>query len=65
MPVLLAYGQEDVTPDPLADVAMFRSTTDIALRLFPQMGHMHNFGATRARLWRALTDFADRIAAGG
>jgi pimeloyl-ACP methyl ester carboxylesterase len=61
-PVLLAYGEVDVTPDPLADVAAFRSTADISLRVIPRMAHMHNFAPTRQVLWRRLTQFATAIA---
>lgn len=61
-PVLLVYGQVDVTLDPPADVAAFRSTADICLLILPRMAHMHNFAPTRARLWRRLISFADTAA---
>lgn len=56
-PVFLAYGQMDVTPEPLADVAMFRSSCDIRLSIIPRMAHLHNFADTRAELWRRLGDY--------
>jgi pimeloyl-ACP methyl ester carboxylesterase len=57
-PVLLAYGEVDVTLEPLADAAMFRSTSDLTLLIVPQMAHMHNFAPTREKLWRRLEQFA-------
>ena len=61
-PVLLAYGEIDVTVEPLADAAMFRSTSDLSLLIVPRMAHMHNFAPTRQRLWRRLSEFAFRVA---
>lgn len=62
VPVFLAYGESDVTLEPLADAAMFRSTTDLTLLVVPRMAHMHNFAASRRRLWRRLDEFAFRTA---
>src|SRR5688572_13352160 len=62
VPVFLAYGEIDVTPEPLADAAMFRSTCDLTLLIVPRMAHMHNFAPTRLNLWRRMGDFAQRIA---
>jgi len=61
-PVFLAYGEIDVTPDPLADAGMLRSTCDLTLLIVPRMAHMHNFAPTRVKLWRRMSDFAHRIA---
>jgi len=61
-PVFLAYGEEDVTPEPLADVGMFRSTCDIRLAIIPGMAHMHNFASPRAQLWRRLESFVRDVA---
>jgi pimeloyl-ACP methyl ester carboxylesterase len=63
-PVFLGYGEEDVTPEPLYDVAAFRSTCDIRLAIIPGMAHMHNFAAPRAELWRRLDGFVREVAAG-
>jgi pimeloyl-ACP methyl ester carboxylesterase len=64
VPVFLAYGEEDVTPEPLYDVAAFRSTCDIRLAIIPGMAHMHNFAAPRAHLWRRLDGFVRGVAEG-
>jgi pimeloyl-ACP methyl ester carboxylesterase len=62
VPVLLVYGEVDVTADPLADVGMFLSTTDISMKIIPSMAHMHNFAPTRQAVWRQLSHFAVRVA---
>jgi pimeloyl-ACP methyl ester carboxylesterase len=62
VPVFLGYGEVDVTPEPLADVAAFRSTADISLLVVRGMAHMHNFAPTRRVLWRRLTRFAQAAA---
>jgi pimeloyl-ACP methyl ester carboxylesterase len=62
VPVLYACGEIDVTPDPLADVGMFRSSCDVTLLIVPRMAHMHNFAPTRRTLWRRLNDFARQVA---
>lgn len=63
VPVLLVYGEQDVTLEPLADLAMFRSAADLALLLVPRAGHMHNFAPTRHLVWTRLAAFADQVIA--
>jgi pimeloyl-ACP methyl ester carboxylesterase len=62
VPVLLAYGEVDVTGDPLADAGAFRSTADLSLLILPRMAHMHNFAPTRDILWRRISQFAHWVA---
>jgi pimeloyl-ACP methyl ester carboxylesterase len=57
VPVLLAYGEVDVTPEPLVDAMMFRSTCDLHLAIIPEMAHMHNFADTRRALWQRIENF--------
>jgi pimeloyl-ACP methyl ester carboxylesterase len=64
VPVLLAYGEIDVTGEPLNDAAAFRSTADLTLLVLPRMAHMHNFAPTRETLWRRLARFAETVAEG-
>jgi pimeloyl-ACP methyl ester carboxylesterase len=61
VPVLLIYGESDVTAEPLADAAMFRSTPDLTVYLVPRCAHMHNFAATRHLVWARLDMFVDQI----
>ncbi|MFC5745702.1 hypothetical protein [Actinomadura rugatobispora] len=65
VPVLLLYGEQDVTVEPLRDVAIFRSAPDIATAIIPRMAHMHNFAPTRALAWARLQAFIPRVAAVG
>lgn len=61
-PVLLGYGQLDVTADPAGEVATFRSSADISLYVAPRMGHSHNLAPTRQLQWRRFEQFARRLA---
>jgi alpha-beta hydrolase superfamily lysophospholipase len=63
VPVLLVYGEVDVTAEPLDDVRAFTGTADIALLLVRRMGHMHNFSPARGEVWRRIEQFADAVAA--
>ncbi len=62
VPVFLGYGEIDVTAEPLADVAMFRSSCDIRLSIIPGMAHMHNFAPSRRLLWRKISAFVEEMA---
>ncbi|WP_156036326.1 alpha/beta hydrolase [Blastococcus sp. URHD0036] len=61
VPVLLVYGEQDVTVEPLADLGVFRSAPDLSLLLVPRSAHMHNFAPTRHRVWARLESFADSV----
>lgn len=60
VPVLLVYGEQDVTVEPLADLAVFRSAPDLGLLLVPRSSHMHNFAPTRHLVWARLHAFAEQ-----
>lgn len=62
VPVLLVYGEVDVTGEPLNDAAAFRSTADLTLLVMARMAHMHNFAPTRGALWRRIERFAETVA---
>ncbi len=63
VPVLLVYGEQDVTLEPLEDMATFRSTSSLALTIVPGMGHSHNLANSREVLWTRLRLFAGEVAA--
>lgn len=63
VPVLLLYGQQDVTTEPLDDVATFRSAPSVAMAVIPGMGHSHNLANSREVLWRRLELFAGEVGA--
>jgi pimeloyl-ACP methyl ester carboxylesterase len=54
VPVLLAYGEVDVSSDPHAEPAFFIASPDVTLYLLPGSGHCHNLAGTRHRLWDRL-----------
>ena len=54
VPVFLAYGEVDVSPDPRADAACYCSSPDVTLYLLAGSGHCHNMATTRHRLWDRL-----------
>lgn len=57
VPVLLVYGQQDVTVEPLEDAAVFRSAPAVAVMVVPRMGHIHNLASTRRIAWTRLQTF--------
>jgi alpha-beta hydrolase superfamily lysophospholipase len=61
VPVLVACGQRDVVPDPHAEPAAYRGSSDITLVVVPEMAHMHNFAGTRQQLWDRLAQWIDTI----
>lgn len=61
VPVLLATGERDVCHRPAEEVAALKAATDISVLVVPRMAHMHNFAATRARLWDGLDEFVARV----
>ncbi len=63
VPVMIAVGERDVTPDPWAEPAAFPASNDISVFVCPQMAHMHNFAATRERFWARLHHWGTGVAA--
>jgi hypothetical protein len=43
-----------VIADPHAEALAYRSSPDVTVRVFPEMGHMHNFAPLRGQLWDRL-----------
>lgn len=55
-PLFLAFGEIDVSADPLAEATGYPGSRDITTVVIPDMAHMHNFARTRVQLWdRFLT----------
>lgn len=63
VPVLVANGERDTCPDPHAEAAAYRASSDVTIFVVPQMAHMHNFASTRVRLWQRLHDWSCLLAA--
>ncbi|HTY34517.1 alpha/beta hydrolase [Mycobacterium sp.] len=64
VPVLLGYGVVDVSPDPRAEAALFRSSPDITTVVLADSAHCHNMASSRHRLWRRLLDWAATVTSG-
>lgn len=54
VPVFLAYGDVDVSPNAHAEPSAFPSSRDVTLVVVPNTGHCHNMAPTRETLWRRL-----------
>lgn len=54
VPVFLAYGDVDVSPDPHAEPAFFARSNDVTLYVLARSGHCHNLAGTRRKLWDRL-----------
>lgn len=54
VPVFLAYGATDLSPDPLAEVATYPAAPEITLLRLARSAHSHNLSDDRHLLWRRL-----------
>jgi pimeloyl-ACP methyl ester carboxylesterase len=61
VPVLLGYGEVDVSPDPTVEPRFYAHSTDVTTLVIPGSGHCHNMAATRHMLWQRLLEWAGRI----
>lgn len=62
VPVLIAYGDVDVSPDPRAEGHLYRSSPDITTVILSASGHCHNMASSRHRLWRRLLAWTATVA---
>jgi hypothetical protein len=62
VPVFLAFGAIDTSPDPHAEVQGYKSADDVTLLRLPDSAHCHNLSPDRGILFRALTQWAERLA---
>ena len=59
VPVLMAFGERDVSPDMRREATAFFNSNDISIFIVPRMAHMHNFAETRHVLWQRVADWAE------
>ena len=59
VPVLCAMGERDLVPDPLGEPRAFRMAPSVDVFVCPRLGHMHNFGGTRALFWERIHAFGE------
>ena len=64
VPVLLAFGDRDTTPDAGAEPSLYPAAPDISLVRVAGSAHCHNFAAGRAGLWDRLLGWGDSLAPG-
>jgi alpha-beta hydrolase superfamily lysophospholipase len=55
-PLFLTFGDNDMSPDPHAELALYGST-DLTLFLLPGSAHCHNVAGTRQQLWDRLAQW--------
>jgi pimeloyl-ACP methyl ester carboxylesterase len=61
VPVLLAFGEIDVSPDPHREPATYASCPDVTLLVLAGSAHCHNFSAVRTSLWERIVAWAEVI----
>jgi hypothetical protein len=59
-PVLLGFGDSDVSTDPRREPSGYPLSRHITVATFPDMAHMHNFADTRELLWQVLDGWLPR-----
>jgi pimeloyl-ACP methyl ester carboxylesterase len=64
-PVLLAFGEVDVSPAPHTEVAAYSASGDVRLLVLAGSAHCHNAATTRHVLWDRLAGWMAQIAAPG
>jgi pimeloyl-ACP methyl ester carboxylesterase len=62
VPVLLAFGERDVTADPWMEPKAYPAASDITLFVCQRMGHMHNFAGTREKFWARIHSWGTWVA---
>lgn len=57
VPVFLAFGESDLSPDPAAEARVYHASPAVDVFVLGGSAHCHNFAPTRAQLWEALTSW--------
>jgi pimeloyl-ACP methyl ester carboxylesterase len=61
VPVLLVYGEVDVSPAPHDEPSFFQNSPDVTLFLLARSGHCHNMASSRQVLWDRLARWCDSL----
>jgi pimeloyl-ACP methyl ester carboxylesterase len=61
VPLLLCFGDQDLTGRPLDVVVAYPSATDVTVYVLPQSGHCHNQASGRTRLWGHILDWIEHL----
>ncbi len=57
-PVFLAFGDQDLSPDPHREPQFYPKSRDVTLFLLANSGHCHNSASTRGVLWERAVRWA-------
>jgi alpha-beta hydrolase superfamily lysophospholipase len=57
VPVFLAFGSRDMSPNPHAEVVCYSSSQDVTLFLVSPSAHCHNMSTGRQHLWERLAQW--------
>ena len=57
VPVLLGFGEFDVSPDPRKEPGYYVASRDITVLLLPDAAHCHNSASGRVGFWRRIGDW--------
>jgi pimeloyl-ACP methyl ester carboxylesterase len=60
-PVLLGFGEFDVSPDPYAEPGFYRSSSDVTLLILPDAAHCHDSSAGRIGFWNRIGDWMETV----
>jgi len=61
-PVLLGYGERDLSSDPSREPDFYRQSPEVSLHLLRGSAHCHNFASTRTQQWERIAQWVDGLA---
>ena len=61
VPVLLAFGERDVAPEPHAEPGYYHGSNDITLLMLADSGHAHNSAPGRVAFWNRIGGWMDAV----
>ncbi len=61
-PVLLGFGEFDVSPDPWLEPSFFRASSDVSLLVLAGAAHCHNSAGGRIAFWRQIGGWMEQRA---
>jgi pimeloyl-ACP methyl ester carboxylesterase len=62
VPVLLGFGEFDVSPDPWKEPGYYTASRDVTLLLLADAAHCHNSASGRVGFWRRIGDWIETVA---
>ena len=61
-PVLVVFGERDLTNDPFGELGKYPGSSDIRLLRVARSAHCHNMSSSREWMWRRIADWTHEIA---